>query len=75
MAGSQTFLVNISMSEMSGVLSHGSALKGYTGPGTTWANKMKLVMNHAPGAGLITQPIDQQSSAYHCTTDAHTINL
>ena len=31
-----------------------SALEGYTGPVTTWANEMKFGMNHAPGAGFIT---------------------
>ena len=35
-----------------------SALKGYTGPGTTWVNKRNFVMNHAPGAGLIAEPVD-----------------
>ena len=30
--------------------------------GTTWANEMKFVKNHAPGAGSITQPVDPQSS-------------
>ena len=36
---------------MNGVFSHDSALQGYTGPGTTWANEMNLAMKHAPGAG------------------------
>ena len=31
--------------------------------GTTWANGLKFVMNHAPGAGSITPPVHQQSSA------------
>ena len=35
----------------------------YTGPGKTWSNEMNFVMNHAPGAGSITQPVDLQSSA------------
>ena len=34
-------------------LGHDSALKGFTGPGTTWANEINFVMNHAPGAGSI----------------------
>ena len=38
---------------MIGVLSHSSALEGYTGPRTTWANKMMAVMNYANGAGLL----------------------
>ena len=47
---------------MKGVSGHDYALQGYTGQGTTWANGMNFVMNHAPGAGTITRPIDQQSS-------------
>ena len=39
--------------EMNAVLGHKSTLFGYTGPGTTWANEMNFVLNHAPGAGLI----------------------
>ena len=35
------------------LLGHDSALLGYAGPGTTWANEMNFVMNHAPGAGSI----------------------
>ena len=46
---------------MKGVLDHNTAVKGYTGPGTTWVNEMHFD-THAPGAGLIAQPIDQQSS-------------
>ena len=49
--------------EMNGVLDHDSALSGYTGPGTTWANEMNFVINHAPGAGSIARPFDQHSSA------------
>ena len=48
---------------MIGVLGHGAALSGYTGPGTIWTNEMYFVMNHAPGAGSIAWPADQQSSA------------
>ena len=44
---------------MIGVLGHDSALSGYTGPGATWTNEIKFVMNHAPGAGSITNPVDQ----------------
>ena len=36
--------------EMNDVLGQNSALKGYTEPETTWANKMNIGMNHAPGA-------------------------
>ena len=53
---------------MHGVLGHDSALKGYTRPGTTWANGMKFVMNHTPGVASIARSVDQQSSAlplYH----------
>ena len=50
---------------MNGVLGHDFALS-HTGLGTTWANEMNFTMNHAPGVGLIAQPIDQQSSVLHC---------
>ena len=43
------------------VLGHDSALKGYTGPRTNWANGMNFVMNHATGAGSIARFVDQQS--------------
>ena len=43
---------------MNGVLGHDSALKGYTGPGTTWANEMNFMVNHASGAGSIARPVD-----------------
>ena len=46
--------------QMNGVSGH---VQGYTGPGTIWANEMNLVLNHAPGAGSLTRPVDQQSSA------------
>ena len=40
--------------EMNGVLGDDSAfVRLYTGPRTTWVNKMNFVMNHAPGAGLL----------------------
>ena len=42
--------------KMKGVLGHDSALQGYTGPGTTQANEMNFVMNHAPDAGSIVCP-------------------
>ena len=48
--------------EMIGVLDHDSALKSYTGTGTTWAIEVNFVMNHAPGADSIDRPVDQQSS-------------
>ena len=53
---------------MNGVLVQIQHLKGYTVPGTTWANQMNFVINHAPGAGSTAHPVDQQSSAlplYH----------
>ena len=31
--------------------------------GATWANDMNFVMNRAPRAGSIAQPVDQMSSA------------
>ena len=36
---------------MNAVLGHNSALVYWVG--TTWANEMNFVMNHAPGAGSI----------------------
>ena len=35
--------------EMNGALGHESALQGWTGPGTTWANEINFVMNNALG--------------------------
>ena len=50
-------------SEMNAVLGHDSALaRLYTVSESTWTNEMNLVMNHAPGAGSIARPGDQQSS-------------
>ena len=48
---------------MNGVLGHDSALPGYTRSGTTWANEMYFVMNHAAGAESIALPIDLQAIA------------
>ena len=45
------------LNEMIGVLGHVSALLGYAGPGTSWANEMIFVMNHAPG--MIARPVGQ----------------
>ena len=45
--------------EMNGVLGHDYALEGYIGARTTWANEMNFSMNHAPGAGSISRPVDQ----------------
>ena len=47
---------------MNGVSGQNSALLGYTGPRTTWANDFNFGMNHAPGAGSITQPVDQHAT-------------
>ena len=41
------------MTEMNGVLGHNTALQGYAGQGTTWANYMNFDMNHASCAGSI----------------------
>ena len=58
---------------MNSVLGHDSSLKGYTWPGTTWANEMNFVMNHASGAGFIARPVNQQSSALPlCYGRSHT---
>ena len=52
------------MTQMTGVLGHDSSfVQGFNGPGTTRANEMNFIKNHAPGAGLIARPVDQQSSA------------
>ena len=48
---------------MISVLGHDSQRKAILGRGTTWANEINFVLDHAPGAGLITQLVDQQSSA------------
>ena len=34
----------------------------------TWANAMSFGMNHAPGAGSITRPIDTLQYTLHTTT-------
>ena len=36
---------------------HCNTILGWVG--TTWANEINFVMNHAPGAGSITRPVDQ----------------
>ena len=46
-----------------GDLGHDSALQGYTGPRTTWADGINFIMNHVPGTGSIARPVDQKSSA------------
>ena len=57
---------------MHDVLGRDSALQGYTGLGTTWTNEMNLVMNDAPGAGSIAQPVDQLNyrTCFNCATEA-----
>ena len=40
------------------VLGLNCLLKGYTGPGTTFANEMNFGMNHASDAGSSVQPLD-----------------
>ena len=50
------------MNDMNGGLGHDSVLLGFTRPGTAWVNEMNFEMNHAPGAGSITQSVDLQSS-------------
>ena len=51
------------MYNVNGALGHDSALIRLYWAGTTWANEMNLVMNHAPDARSIARPVDQQSSA------------
>ena len=45
---------------MNGVLCNDRSLLVNNEPGTTWANEMKFVMHHAPGAGSFAQPVDEQ---------------
>ena len=40
--------------------------KAILGPGTTGANEMNFVVNHAPDAGSIGRPVDQRA-----TTELH----
>ena len=47
---------------MNGVEGDDCVLSGYTGPRTTWANEMNSVMKHAPGAGSIGRPGEQQQA-------------
>ena len=54
--------------ETNGVLGH---ISGYIGPGTTRANEMDLVMNHAPGAGSIAGHVDH-AVAQRATTAPRT---
>ena len=49
-----------------GILGHESTLYGYTGHGTTWANEMNFVLNHAPGAGSI---VTCRPAVQHTTTE------
>ena len=55
---------------MNGVLGHDSALSGYTGPGTTWANEMNFGMEHAPGAGSLLDMLTCSPVLYHCAMAA-----
>ena len=50
---------------MTGDLGHDSAQHGYIELGTTWANEMNFVMNHAP---VQDQSLDLLTS-YHCAMD------
>ena len=54
-------MIIIRVNHINGVLGHDSVWQGYTGPNTTWANEINSVMNHAPGAGSLARPVDQQS--------------
>ena len=59
---------NAAITKMNGVIGHDSALQGYTWPETTWTDEMNVVMNHAPDAGSIAQPVDQQQCATELPT-------
>ena len=52
---------------MTGILGHDSALQGYIGPGTTWANEMNFVMNHAPIDHSTCWPVVQRATTYSAT--------
>ena len=47
---------------MNGVLGHDSAFVRLCWAGDNLANEMNFVMNHAPGAGSITRPVDQRAT-------------
>ena len=55
---------------MNGVLGHNSALQGYTGLGTNWANEMNFVTNHAAGAWSIADLLASSPEYYHSAMDA-----
>ena len=50
------------------VLGHSSTQSGYTGLGTTWADRMKFDINFAPGASFMAQPVDLQPGIKGITT-------
>ena len=49
--------------QMNGVLDYDAALDRLPWAESAWANKMNFGMKHAPSAGLITRPVDLQSSS------------
>ena len=51
------------------VLGHNSALEGYIRPAETLANAMNFRMNHAPDAGSIAWPVEQQPVRYYWATN------
>ena len=61
-----------SQNEINGVLGHDSAFLRLH---RARADEMNIFINHAPGAGSMAQPVDQQSSAlqlYHgCPDQIH----
>ena len=63
---------------MNGILGHDFALLRLYWGRATWANEMNFVMNHAPGAGSIVRPVDQQSSVlplYHGCPYKHRVQI
>ena len=58
------------VNEMNTVLGHDSALQGYFGPGTNWANEMNFVMNHPLVQDRSLDLLTSSPVCYHCATDA-----
>ena len=48
------------------VLGHAAALKSYTGPGTTWGNKMKFGMHHVPNVDRSLDLLTCSPACYYC---------
>ena len=60
---------------MTGILGHDSAILGYTGPGTTWANDMNIVMNHDPGIGFKSSVSHVEKNTYANVADVTSLHV